>query len=106
MDNDVLTQVLTRLAPRIVTALAGRAERLLVWIAVEPGDDRCAIHFLTPATARSAEETGALPAGESGRLKACVPALSLPVVVTGPSGWRQSWLSLTHRPNAAALSPN
>lgn len=94
---DLLARVIDRLAPALADAVAGRTDRLLIWIAVDPAVDRCAIRFLTPAAAILAEIAGELPAGETSRLASCYPELALPVVVTSPLQVRRSWLMLHHQ---------
>ncbi|GIW06035.1 MAG: hypothetical protein KatS3mg060_0840 [Dehalococcoidia bacterium] len=101
---DVLTRVLDRLAPAIAQAVVGRASRMLIWIAIDPVDDRCAIRFLTPASAILAEIAGEVPSGETSRLAGCYPALALPVLVTSPTGVRRSWLTLGHQPGPIAVN--
>ncbi|MCS6803118.1 MAG: hypothetical protein RMM58_13895 [Chloroflexota bacterium] len=101
---DLLTRVLEQLLPALADAVAGRSERLLIWVAVDPATDRCAIRFLTPASVILAELAGELPRGETNRLASCYPALALPLIVTSPTRLRRSWLQLHHQPRP--ISPN
>jgi hypothetical protein len=102
--SNLLARVIDRLAPALAEAVAGRTDRLLVWIAVDPSADRCAIRFLTPAAVILAEIAGELPAGETSRLAGCYPELALPVVVTSPTRVHRSWLMLHHQPSPSSAN--
>jgi hypothetical protein len=95
---ELLARVVDRLAPVLAEAFAGRAQRVLIWIAVDERDDRCAIHLLSPPSAILAELAGSLPPGETSRLAGCYPELAIPILVTSRTHLRRSWLTLRHQP--------
>lgn len=105
--DQLLSQVVRKLAPSLAEVLAGRASQFLVWIDVDPATDRCVIRFMLPHDILQAERDGVLPRGEMDRVAGCHPALAMPILATGPCGSRRhSWLTVMHQPDLAQISKN
>jgi hypothetical protein len=97
--HDLLGEVLRRLSPKIVNAVAGHADRFLIWIVVDADEGSCSVSLLTPPTVLDAELDGELPTGTAGRVLSCHPELSLPVVISGAGRFVQAWIIVNHRPS-------
>ena len=96
--DGLLSRVIKNLAPVLAEALAGKADRFLIWIDVEPVDGTCTIKLLPPLAVMQAEIANQLPGGQLARLAACHPALAMPLIATAPEGDpRQMWIALQHR---------